>query len=159
MQTNNLKKWLNAIMSQTGFTLKRVDGTDFGLQYGTSWSYSMSWQFTGTVAYDSLSNACSIYVGTGNTTPEAETNYALDNVCTDCSNDTGSAVYDGSTGVTTFTKTFTYRGTEPIEIKEIGLFKSQYYYQNNMCLLAREVLENPISVSNGDTFTVTMVIG
>jgi hypothetical protein len=58
-------------------------------------------------------------------------------------------------------QTYTYNGTSQITINEIGLM-----YKDNrvadeayMTLVAREVLDSPITVSNGDTFTVSMIIG
>ena len=59
------------------------------------------------------------------------------------------------------TATYKYTGADTISISEIGLFvkikgveDSKYY----PLMLARDVLETPITVSNGDVFTVTMVL-
>lgn len=51
--------------------------------------------------------------------------------------------------------TFNWSGAET-EIKEIGLMVN---WNAHYALLAREVLDSPITVNNGDTFTVSMVIG
>ncbi len=60
----------------------------------------------------------------------------------------------------TFTETFLYSGESPMEIKEVGLFhKGTSSGGVYPIMVAREVLDNPITVNNGDTFTVSMIIG
>jgi hypothetical protein len=58
------------------------------------------------------------------------------------------------------TMSFEYTGTSEITIKEIGLFmKVNSTANSKSAMLAREVLDSPITVKSGDTFTVSMVIG
>jgi hypothetical protein len=55
---------------------------------------------------------------------------------------------------------FEYTGTSEITIKEIGLFmKVNSTANSKSAMLAREVLDSPITVNNGDIFSVSMVIG
>ncbi len=163
MLTENYKRWINGVQtanSGTGdFTPSGLVNTSGQAASVAGDSRNRNWIWNPTFAYDNNTNMySSIFVGTGNTTPEAETNYTLDSVCTDCSNDSGSMTFNSATGKITCTKTFTYTGAEPTEIKEIGLFKC-IWNSGQPILMAREVLATPISVSNGDTFTVTMTIG
>lgn len=59
-----------------------------------------------------------------------------------------------------FTITYKYTGADTITISEVGMFTKLAKDDNNLTIvmLAREVLETPITVSNGDVFTVTMVL-
>ena len=60
----------------------------------------------------------------------------------------------------TFSQTFSYNGASPTTIKEIGLFyKTSTTAGAKLVMFAREVLDQPITVSNGDTFSVSMIIG
>ena len=55
---------------------------------------------------------------------------------------------------------YSYNGTNPITISEIGYFtKINDSANTKTALFAREVLPTPITVTNGETFTVYMVIG
>ena len=63
-----------------------------------------------------------------------------------------------------FTITYKYTGADTITISEVGMFTkinlaltSPGHYAAPI-MLAREVLETPITVSNNDIFTVTMVL-
>ena len=54
---------------------------------------------------------------------------------------------------------FVYTGESTITITEVGLFNSVFDKANiKRVLMAREVLENPITVSKGQQFVVTMTI-
>lgn len=59
--------------------------------------------------------------------------------------------------------TFQYNGADAQTIKEVGLFYRRgtpnVFAQYPLIMFAREVLEQPITVNNGDTFTVSMTIG
>lgn len=72
------------------------------------------------------------------------------------------ATTDVRSGQILYTRTMTYNGVEPVEIKEVGFYfnsKGGSSSPSAMVLLAREVLDSPITVHNGDTFTVSMTIG
>ena len=58
------------------------------------------------------------------------------------------------------TATYRYTGSNTITISEIGLFDKMLSSDRSphSFMLARDVLETPITVSNGDVFTVTMVL-
>ena len=60
-----------------------------------------------------------------------------------------------------FTITYKYTGTDTITISEVGMFTKlsiSASVTTAPLMLARDVLETPITVSNGDVFTVTMVL-
>lgn len=66
-------------------------------------------------------------------------------------------------GNITITQSFVYTGSSDITITEVGLINSvnkssttSDSYQR--LLLVREILENPITVSKGQQFTITMTI-
>ena len=65
-------------------------------------------------------------------------------------------------GSVVITQAFVYTGEPTITIAEVGLFSSVFPHQNatglKRVLMAREVLENPITVSKGQQFVVTMTI-
>lgn len=62
------------------------------------------------------------------------------------------------------TITYKYTGADTITISEVGLFSKQNLAVTSTdhyavpLMFAREVLETPITVSNNDVFTVTMVL-
>lgn len=63
----------------------------------------------------------------------------------------------------TFVKTLTYKGTETINITEIGLYKNIKWSTTGQqvitdYLLARQLLSAPITVKPNETFTVSMRI-
>ena len=60
----------------------------------------------------------------------------------------------------TIVRTFTYIGSGTTTIKEIGLFQSINIATGTSTplLIMCKVLENPITVSNGETFTATLEI-
>lgn len=158
MFTKNFKKIINGSFSSSGHVMYNVVDTQ-GTSRNSSGNNAMSyWNFSGTAAFSHTMQYDSIFVGTGNTAPTAD-DYFLETMCTDCTNDGGSKQLNQQTGQMTFTKTFTYTGADDADISEIGLFKCSVSDTNRIFLVAREVLENPIHVSNGDTFTVTMTLG
>lgn len=60
-----------------------------------------------------------------------------------------------------FTITYKYTGADTITISEVGMFTKLSVSASATTaplMLAREVLETPITVSNNDIFTVTMTI-
>jgi len=61
-------------------------------------------------------------------------------------------------------QTWNYSGSTQIEINEIGLFYYWYAgtvspFSNLELMLDRTVLDSPIIVNNGDTFTIALTIG
>ena len=59
-----------------------------------------------------------------------------------------------------FTIIYKYTGADTITISEVGMFTKLAQTNDDYAaiMLAREVLETPITVSNNDIFTVTMTI-
>lgn len=59
------------------------------------------------------------------------------------------------------TATYKYTGSDTTNISEIGLFVKLFGTDRTTLhsfMIARDVLPNPITVSNNDIFTVTMVL-
>lgn len=67
-----------------------------------------------------------------------------------------TSVYDGNL---VYIQTYSYNGGSPLTIREVGLIMHGSYDVGGEFFIAREVLDSPITVNNGDTFTVSMVIG
>ena len=99
-------------------------------------------------------------IGSGETAVTAN-DYKLDMPIdeTDFTITSNNRSYSGSSVI--LTQVWTYSGNSEVTIKEIGLFTKTMNSQGTKkpCLFAREVLDSPITVNNGDTFTVSMVIG
>lgn len=106
-------------------------------------------------------NAHKMLFGTSDTAPTgAEFNLLSENTnFTQLSFTVATTDEDGKT-VVTFTKVAQYTGEETIEIKEAGIF--QYLNKNSNTaywfLMAREVFATPVTVSNGDTITVSISV-
>lgn len=104
-----------------------------------------------------------LMVGTGTTTPTS-TDYTLESPIESNLTHVSSACskgYNSTTNKSSYviTRTFTYTGSSNITITEIGVFHngrdaSNYY----AFLLSRELLDTPLTVSPGETFTVTMTL-
>lgn len=105
-------------------------------------------------ALNNSSKGSTFILGTGTTAPQ-ESDYCLENRVTTFTIGSVSRDFTDTTGAMTLSAICTWTGTESA-ISEIGLVGG---YDNSNYLLAREVLETPITVNNGDTFTVSMVIG
>jgi len=65
----------------------------------------------------------------------------------------------GVDNVLLLSQTLRYGGNSELTIKEFGLFVKMHYTAVPTVMIAREVLDSPITVNNGDTFTVSMAIG
>ena len=97
-----------------------------------------------------------LLVGTGTTSPTAD-DYALAApLLTDLTNVSTGVTKTFTDGVEkyTITRTFTYTGETDVDISEAGIFQQT---AAGVFLLAREVFA-PVTIHNGDTFTVTMSI-
>lgn len=97
-----------------------------------------------------------LLVGTGTTSPTAD-DYALAApLLTDLTNVSTGVTKTFADGVEkyTITRTFTYTGETDVDISEAGIFQKTVA---GVFLLAREVFA-PVTIHNGDTFTVTMSI-
>lgn len=162
MLVNNGKKRLIGASGNTYALSKQkyiaIDGTEYtGATYNNDWVGAYAYQYT----VDANVSNGSIVIGLGGgTTPVSENDYNLANKYADnlFETVTGNSAADAYTnGTFTPTKTLRYIGTDPITITEVGLF---FNHRNDKWFLeAREVLDTPLTVSNGDIFTVTMIIG
>ena len=93
---------------------------------------------------------------------EGATDYNLKSIIDDTLFTRGTTSYTNSSyqnvdGTITLVQTATYTGAEPCTIKEVG-YAVRYSAIPRPMLIAREVLKQPITVNQGDTFTVSMVI-
>ena len=123
---------------------------------------------TSNVTYSTLYtsyNANILYFGTG--TKEATvSDYKLQSPIEDDVFTPGSAstIYNTNyPGNYTITQSFVYTGNADVTITEVGLINSVEKSGSSSSgyarlLMAREVLENPITVSKGQQFVVTMTI-
>lgn len=96
-----------------------------------------------------------------NAAEEAEDDYTLDFV-TDLTHLNISTITSvaGNKATNTIVRTFIYTGSDSITVKEVGLFQSINTAEGSSIplLIMRKVLENPITVGSGETFTVTLEI-
>ena len=145
--------------------VKNLSGSEI-TQIWANCSYSSSFaQFSVACAKNhSLRLELDALLGTGTTTPEAS-DYCLDNDITNnianlsVTSNTG-ADEDGLKTIVTISGT-NLTGNE-ITISEIGITKTIYYFDqqwtnvsSSKSLMARELLNNPITVPNGQGFTLT----
>ena len=106
---------------------------------------------------------CTFGFGTGNASPTLQ-DYSLENAIIDDVFEYQTSGYklntDYSFVQSAMTATYRYTGSNTITISEVGLFDKMLSSDRlpHSFMLAREVLETPITVSNGDVFTVTMVL-
>ena len=164
MITNNLVKAFNqyaksASTSQVNASFVSTEGQTFSGNisfYGANYSNKFSASLP-----SSANVATCLFFGTGDTNkPAKKTDYNLDATVAE-SNFTrgaGSATIQ-SDGTCLVTQIFTWTSSESATIKEVGLMG--VFTGHESALLAREVLENPITVDNDENkyFTISMVIG
>ena len=176
MLTNNYGRFVTILNSSISNGTKVIDKNGaISSKYANNSSY-MNWTRFTTLAnmkytdvYNSTNASASVYLafvlGSGSTsatsadyfveTPIDETNLTLASV---------SSTYINLGTVNArrnLSATYTYAGTSALTINEVGLiFKGvEGPYDDSVFLIAREVLDSPITVNQGDTFTVSMVIG
>lgn len=95
-----------------------------------------------------------LVVGTGST-PVTPSDYKLEaEVYENLTCSAVTTLRDANAGTITHTKTMQYAGAEPLAVSEIGLAVSVAGI--GCVLLYREVLEEPITVNNGETFSVAI---
>jgi hypothetical protein len=104
----------------------------------------------------------SFSIGSGETA-ESINDYALANPIseTDFSIQTGSSTKISSNSQRLLTQVWQYNGSSEITIKEVGLFVRVWRSSSEaeITMFDRTVLESPITVNNGDTFTIALTIG
>lgn len=152
--------------------VKKIDGSDAllhrdsGLNLGT-FSYNKKTYYDIMLNENSLNmNGAVFGLGSGTREPSID-DFSLESVFDDnvFIVETFNCVVDNSYKPKyIFTITYKYTGTDTITISEVGMFTkielaatSTGHYAAPL-MLAREVLETPITVSNGDIFTVTMTL-
>lgn len=147
------------------FKGKDLNGIDFS--YRTP-KLNTIFNITPNVTYSTLYtsyDANILYFGTG-TKETTVSDYKLQSPIEDDVFTPGSAstVYNTNyPGNYTITQSFVYNGSTDVTITEVGLINSVAKSASSSdgyarLLMAREVLENPITVSKGQQFVVTMTI-
>ena len=151
MFTNNYRSYTTyRLMGEGGYTsyFTRLDGTkDKEVSMGSFYP-------------NGLSNWSKFRFGRGDTAPTIE-DYSLSDMIDSTNFKLLSSSFtiidkDIFCAKTQITASFQYTGSSDDVINEFGLL---FENNGNLYLIAREVLETPITVNNGDTFTVTMTIG
>lgn len=169
MLTNNYKLFVNRSLNYKsnvagwGKNLININGTTVKIDYNPNNGTFINGVF-GAYTLEDLENNktnksySSIFIGTG-TNDERLEDFTLESIIPDSDLVINGANDSFSEGKFFFTKTFTYIGVNEITINEIAFYKSLYdgLTPHTFCL-ARQLIK-PLTVSNGDTFTVTMVIG
>lgn len=161
MLTNISRKcFINDIgsLGQSSFSAKRTNGVSYSFTSANGLNAWRSGTFKTFLSGSAGSTIGSTFIyGTGNT-PVTADDYCLASPIT-----IQSGYTNRSATITTDTMNFKITATMVVEwsgaettISEIGMY---YGFQDYGWLLAREVLDSPITVNNGDTFTVSMVIG
>lgn len=121
--------------------------------------------FTTTKRSASSSRISGFTIGSG-TTSATLNDYALEtdidetNFSIMSSNIIPSIDYNSTPSSATFTQVWKYNGETEITINEIA-FWANYYWNSasRIFIIDRTVLDSPITVNNGDTFTIAMTIG
>ena len=104
-----------------------------------------------------------LVVGSG-TTPVTPSDYCLESEITSLTHDIVVTSYNANDGTTSYRRTMVNKSSESISVSEIGLVGGCYSYTTstsssstwNAVLGYREVLDEPIIVPPGDSFTVTI---
>ncbi len=167
MLTNNYKKWVNGILYETSNATLRQNLTDINGVTGRN-GYANNTDIKrldinfGAHTLDHITkNRCAaLFVGTGDK-EESLDDIALENIIPDSDLTMSNAKIELVDGKFVLTETFTYIGTNGIIVNEVALYKSfACGSSSNVTIIcfARQKIE-PLTVSNGDVFTVTMVIG
>jgi hypothetical protein len=181
MITNNFKKILTLIFSSTstGSDSPKIPNTNFtnlpkfvaidgaerqmnnqeGYESAQNFLYNMMNHMEKTTS-SAIGNLY-MKVGTGTTAP-TENDYELNNINTDVSCD--SVVAGSSANYTkTYTAIFSNPTTSDITVTEVGLYgkvcydsRSSYYM---IVLLARTVLDTPITIPAGESKAITYELG
>lgn len=103
-----------------------------------------------------------IALGSGDTAP-SESDYKLDSAITNLTTIGGSVSYKNNANTYIIcTQTFSNETTEPITVKELGLYahlgKSYAVTYWSRYLFVREVLPTPVTINPGEIYTFTMTL-
>lgn len=108
-------------------------------------------------------NDVTLCIGTGDT-PASEDDINLDSIVStgfNCESFAKFVHFVNGKSINTLSRTLTYTGTEDVVIKEVGAFRGFTSSPSGpifACLMARDVLESPITFHPGDTKTISMQI-
>ena len=152
MITTNFFQALYNLSNNAYYT--RLDGGSEYFYQNGAYCLSRIYAISNTLPFPS--NTSKLMLGTGTTLP-ARTDYCLASPV----NESLFSVSASSQSQTAdkkiaLTQTYQYNGSGEISITEVGLVANVNGVQ---FMLARTLLDNPITVNNGDTFTVSMAIG
>lgn len=142
--------------------VKNTSGTTFSITTGTS--YSAYYGQLNINLYPRKNTF--VRVGTGDTAVTAD-DYNLDNDVTaslsNVANSQNIVVNDEGKLITTYIFSATNNTGNALTIKEVGIYKAGIWggsngsEPTNSCFFARKVLDNPIVVPTGSSFTVNFV--
>lgn len=159
MLTNNLAKAFcayskNASISSVNYNAVNYQGNTVSVNCGIL-GVNFANKFSAARATSGNNNSC-FMLGTGDT-PASVNDYSLAATIEESKFTRSTAsVSIQSNGALLFTQAFIWNDVET-EIKEVGIMFE--WQGHDSVLIAREVLDSPITVNNGDTFTVSMTIG
>lgn len=143
---------------------------DYVLKYTLSYELGYTIKPSATIAsqlkhdYADYTDRPNLVVGSG-TTPASASDYRLESEITTLTCSVITGVSDPINGTVTYKKTMTNKSSETISVSEIGLVRPAWSYPSKgstsggtvfTVLGYREVLDTPIVVPAGDTFTVSI---
>lgn len=157
--SNNLVQ--TEIIKNTG--VRNTSGVSFGITAGSSY-YTNYINELSVNLYPRKNTT--VRVGTGDTAVTADDYDLANDVTNALSNVTNSqnlVVNDEGKLITTYLFSATNNTGNELTIKEVGIHKANIWggsngsEPKNSCFLARKILDNPITVPNGTSFTVNFV--
>ncbi len=161
MWTNNMKKLISYMFGTTSLGAFRpilTDGTEYTLNTFTTFPFGANTTTSATsiIKNETINTPNQAYgkfgllVGIGDTEPTEEdyclaNQVVLDTVSFQCTN-------SGGTLFPTVTHTMTNNSGGTLVITEIGLYIG-IYSNTKPCLLGRKLLETPVTMENGQSYT------
>lgn len=164
MLNRNFSNLVCGVLRTGNISMKDTNGTITTVDVTNSYYKLESWfnNFEGKKLNEGRTGQTSrLSIGTGNT-PANIDDYNIESSVTlaDFSIISSSRVLGGTNNknTVTLTQVWQYNGTGSVDVNEIGLFAVSYGMTKDF-ILEHTVLDNPISVENGDTFTIALTIG
>ena len=156
MITFNFSHALGSIGAAGTYT--KTDGTTVSLSAYGSDVIKCAWNLSNTIPAPSQYSY--IALGTGSTAPSRDDINLVAPVTDSDFTVSASSKTLSADQKTILNQTYQYNGVNEVVIAELGLIASvNYLGVGQPILMARVVLDSPVSVNNGDIFTVSMTIG
>ena len=160
MVNKNWKKLINARFTET-VNLTRTDGTTYNISTNIYWDDLLGdFKSPSDTQSNYGSTGLMVFFGSGNTVATEE-DITLESYVTAYTH-VGASVSvtnNGNKFALDVTRTIKYTGEEDVEINEIGLYINAYTGSsgvvNRAFMIAREVLDEPVTMSNGDVCSFT----